>query len=118
MNIAEFALPGIPQAYYIPNFITEDEEKYLIRKVSYSARLSLPQAKIGGMNPEHWPHFTVDLLGCPQILNEVTSDVPRFSSPRFRDGDIFKIDGKMWSIIFSSLMPSNILDDRLQILGL
>ena len=34
MNLAQFAIPGHPQAYYIPNFVNEDEEKYLIRKVS------------------------------------------------------------------------------------
>ena len=29
-----FAIPGLKDAYYIPNFVTEHEEGYLIRKAS------------------------------------------------------------------------------------
>ncbi|KAI0092343.1 hypothetical protein BDY19DRAFT_884238 [Irpex rosettiformis] len=36
MDLTQFAIPGLPQAYYIPNFVTEDEEKYLIRKITES----------------------------------------------------------------------------------
>jgi alkylated DNA repair protein alkB homolog 6 len=34
MDLNQFRVPGSQEAFYIPNFITEDEEEYLIRKVS------------------------------------------------------------------------------------
>jgi hypothetical protein len=33
-------VPGSDRVYYLSNFITEDEERYLIRKVIISAHLS------------------------------------------------------------------------------
>jgi hypothetical protein len=34
MNLAEHHVPGSKDTYYIPDFVTEDEETYLLRKVS------------------------------------------------------------------------------------
>ena len=34
MDSADHRVAGSQDAYYIPNFVTEDEEAYLIRKVS------------------------------------------------------------------------------------
>jgi hypothetical protein len=40
MNLAEQHVPGSKNAYYIPDFVTTDEETYLLRKVSWK---NLPQ---------------------------------------------------------------------------
>lgn len=34
-SIENFLVPGTDEAYYIPNFVTEEEEEYLIRKVIF-----------------------------------------------------------------------------------
>lgn len=34
--LAEHHLQGTSAVFYIPNFISEDEERYLLRKVSHS----------------------------------------------------------------------------------
>jgi uncharacterized secreted protein with C-terminal beta-propeller domain len=34
MNLAEHHVPGSKDTYYIPDFVTADEETYLLRKVS------------------------------------------------------------------------------------
>ena len=34
MNLNEHHIPGTTDTYYIPDFVTEDEEAYLLRKVS------------------------------------------------------------------------------------
>ncbi len=33
INLDEYLVPGTTTTYYIPDFIPEDEEEYLIRKV-------------------------------------------------------------------------------------
>jgi hypothetical protein len=35
MNLAEQHVPGSKSTYYIPDFVTTDEETYLLRKVSW-----------------------------------------------------------------------------------
>ena len=35
MNLAEQHVPGSNNTYYIPDFVTTDEETYLLRKVSW-----------------------------------------------------------------------------------
>jgi hypothetical protein len=35
MNLAEQHVPGSKNTYYIPDFVTTDEETYLLRKVSW-----------------------------------------------------------------------------------
>lgn len=37
MNIAEQHVPGSNNTYYIPDFVTTDEETYLLRKVSWQS---------------------------------------------------------------------------------
>jgi hypothetical protein len=32
-NLSDFRVPGPPEAYYIPDFLTDEEEQYLLRKV-------------------------------------------------------------------------------------
>ena len=34
MDLTEHHVPGTTDTYYIPDFVTEDEEAYLLRKVS------------------------------------------------------------------------------------
>jgi hypothetical protein len=43
MNLAEHHVPGSKDTYYIPDFVTVDEETYLLRKVSLQKRLSHPR---------------------------------------------------------------------------
>ncbi len=33
VNLDEYLVPGTSSTYYIPDFVTDDEEEYLIRKV-------------------------------------------------------------------------------------
>jgi hypothetical protein len=33
-TLSQFCVPGPPKAYYIPNFVDEEEEQLLLRKVS------------------------------------------------------------------------------------
>ena len=35
MNLAEQHVPGSKNTYYVPDFVTTDEEAYLLRKVSW-----------------------------------------------------------------------------------
>lgn len=35
MKLESFAVDGLNDAYYIPDFVSEDEEMYLIRKASH-----------------------------------------------------------------------------------
>ena len=39
MDLKSFAIEGVNTAYYIPDFVSEDEEAYLIRKVSTPSSL-------------------------------------------------------------------------------
>lgn len=34
INLDHYLVPGTESTYYIPEFVTEDEEEYLLRKVS------------------------------------------------------------------------------------
>jgi alkylated DNA repair protein alkB homolog 6 len=34
MDLSSFAVSGLNEVYYIPDFVTEHEEQYLIRKAS------------------------------------------------------------------------------------
>ena len=36
MDLAKYKIPGSQEAFYIPDFVTEEEEHYLVRKVSES----------------------------------------------------------------------------------
>lgn len=42
MNLAECHVPGSKDTYYIPDFVTTDEETYLLRKVSWQNPLNHP----------------------------------------------------------------------------
>jgi hypothetical protein len=42
MNLAEYHVPGSKDTYYIPDFVTTDEETYLLRKVSFEKPLNHP----------------------------------------------------------------------------
>jgi alkylated DNA repair protein alkB homolog 6 len=45
MNLAERHVPGSKNSYYIPDFVTKDEETYLLRKVSWEkSSNNLPSA--------------------------------------------------------------------------
>jgi len=33
MNLSEYHVPGTTDTYYIPDFVTGDEETYLLRKI-------------------------------------------------------------------------------------
>lgn len=46
MNLAEHHVPGSKDTYYIPDFVTADEESYLLRKVSLQKLLSHPRFNI------------------------------------------------------------------------
>ncbi|KAI0750351.1 hypothetical protein BC629DRAFT_1230948 [Irpex lacteus] len=89
MNIAEFAVPGTTQAYYIPNFITEDEEKYLIRKILESPlprwrhlqnrRLQILGGDVTAKNvllPQAFPPYITDY---PDIISRIR-DTGAFSA--------------------------------------
>lgn len=42
--LQQYAIPGIPPAmYYIPNFITEEEEAYIMSKVSFPPQFLHPK---------------------------------------------------------------------------
>jgi hypothetical protein len=41
MNIIEHHVPGTTDTYYISDFVTEDEEAYLLRKVSQTVVVGL-----------------------------------------------------------------------------
>lgn len=40
MNLSEHHVPGSKDTYYIPDFVTADEEAYLLRKVRFTDLLS------------------------------------------------------------------------------
>ncbi|XP_064484369.1 alpha-ketoglutarate-dependent dioxygenase alkB homolog 6-like [Ornithodoros turicata] len=88
-NLSSFHIKGLPDtAYYIPNFITEQEEQYLFEKV-YDApkpkwvqlahrRLQnwggIPHSK--GMIPEHLPPWLVDITKKVSRLGVFGTHVP------------------------------------------
>jgi hypothetical protein len=41
-ELDKYRIPGTCEAFYIPDFLTEDEESYLIRKVRSKYVLSAP----------------------------------------------------------------------------
>ena len=42
MHLAEYHVPGSKDTYYIPDFVTTDEETYLLRKVSFAKTSQSP----------------------------------------------------------------------------
>jgi hypothetical protein len=44
MKLAEHHVPGSKDTYYIPDFVTADEETYLLRKVSFQSPTFPPDA--------------------------------------------------------------------------
>ncbi|KAI0697800.1 hypothetical protein BC835DRAFT_1405596 [Cytidiella melzeri] len=69
MDLAKFSIRGVQQAYYIPNFITEDEEKYLIRKITESP---LPRWK----SLHNRGELTVKNVLLPQSFPPYMTDYP------------------------------------------
>ena len=53
MNLQSFAVPGPERAYYIPGFVSEDEEAYLIRKASCFHYLSVGIPNRANPSPLH-----------------------------------------------------------------
>ena len=44
INLDEYLVTGTSTAYYIPDFVTEDEEEYLIRKVAITMPMPSSQS--------------------------------------------------------------------------
>jgi len=53
MNLAEQHVPGSKNTYYIPDFVTTDEETYLLRKVSWQKSSNHPH-----LPESRWIHYT------------------------------------------------------------
>lgn len=51
-ELSQFRVPGPPEVYYIANFVTREEERYLLRKV----RLTCPTQDFGAS----WLNETID----------------------------------------------------------
>ena len=90
INLDQYLVPGTTTTYYIPDFVTEDEEEYLIRKVPIKTLTS-------------------------NLSNDSTPVPPRFRKHLSPGGSGYKIAGSLLSIGVEATYDSKIF--RLQIWG-
>ena len=93
MDLSEYRVPGSDCAYYIPDFVSEEEEEYLVRKVC-STSACLP-----GENPIYfstrWHLESVLTIAHLQTLRYHLSPTRRPDSP-FLDAQILETPQPKW----------------------
>ncbi|KAI0262716.1 hypothetical protein BC834DRAFT_890004 [Gloeopeniophorella convolvens] len=98
MDIPAYRVPGSSDTYYIPNFVTEDEENYLLRKIQETPqpkwkqlanrRLQTWGGDLTGKNvlvPQPFPPF---LSNFPDIISRIASTGVFEGSPHQRPNHV------------------------------
>ncbi|KAI0772343.1 hypothetical protein BD413DRAFT_612513 [Trametes elegans] len=105
INLADYLVPGTDNTYYIPDFVTEEEEEYLIRKIHEAPqpwwkRLANRRLQIWGGD------LTAKKTLIPQDMPSFVSQYPDIIG-RIRDTGVFKASahGQPNHIIMNEYAP-------------